>query len=126
VRTYINSGNVVFAASAAAAKKAARAVEGEIEKRFGFRSPVVIRTAEEMERIAAACPYDAGAIDHKRLYVGFLLAEPEAGRAAKLDPKRSPGDLFELRGREVYMHLGNGAADTKLTNAYFDSVLGTV
>ena len=47
VRTYINSGNVVFAASAAAAKKVARAVEGEIEKRFGFRSPVVIRTGED-------------------------------------------------------------------------------
>lgn len=126
VRTYINSGNVVFEAGEAAAAKAVRAVGEMIEARFGFRAPIAVRTAGEMAAAAAACPYDAAAIYHKRLYVGFLVEQPEAARVKRLDPGRSPGDVFEVRGREVYMHLGGGAADTKLTAAYFDSVLGTV
>ncbi len=31
-----------------------------------------------------------------------------------------------MRGREIYLHLPNGAARTKLTNAYFDSKLGVI
>jgi uncharacterized protein (DUF1697 family) len=31
-----------------------------------------------------------------------------------------------VRGQEIYLHLPNGAADSKLTNAYFDSKLGTI
>ena len=147
VRTYINSGNVVFAAGAEVVKRVARVVEGEIEKRFGFRAPVVVRTAEEMARVGerhllagesanakgkAQRDKQGGegagleARGDKSLYVAFLAEEPGAERVGKLDPKRSPGDEFVVRGREVYLRLGNGAGETKLTAAYFDSVLGTV
>ena len=30
-----------------------------------------------------------------------------------------------MRGRDIYLRLPNGVADTKLTNAYFDSKLST-
>ena len=53
-------------------------------------------------------------------------AKPAAANAARLDPKRSPGDAFELRGRDLYLHLPNGVAKTKLTNDYFDRTLATV
>ena len=43
----------------------------------------------------------------------------------KLDPDRSPPDAFHVRGQEVYLHLPNGVANSKLTNAYFDSKLAT-
>ena len=37
-----------------------------------------------------------------------------------------PGDRFAVLGREVYLHLPNGAGRTKLSNAWFDSRLETV
>ena len=45
---------------------------------------------------------------------------------AALDPRRSPSDAFAVRGREIYLQFPNGVANTKLTNAYFDSRLATI
>ena len=47
VRTYIQSGNVVFDAPAAVAKKAPKAVTTEISRQFGFNAPVVMRSAAD-------------------------------------------------------------------------------
>ena len=58
-----------------------------------------------------------------------LLPGRSAERAsaiAGLDPARSAPDAFHVRGQEIYLHLPNGMARTKLTNAYFDSKLSTI
>jgi uncharacterized protein (DUF1697 family) len=59
------------------------------------------------------------------LHVAFLAEKPDARRVAALDPARSPGDSFKVRGREVYLYLANGAGKTKLSNGYLESTLGT-
>ena len=123
VRTYIQSGNVVFAAAAGDAAKLPGLISKRIEKRLGLRVPVVLRTAAELRRVVNGNPF-AGSEDV--LHVAFLADEPTKAQVAALDPERSPGDSFLVRGREVYMHCPNGMARTKLTNAYFDSKLGTV
>ncbi len=56
----------------------------------------------------------------------FLGDTPEAAKVKTLDPARSSPDAFAVRGGEIYLHLPNGSADSKLTNAYFDSKLSTV
>ena len=38
---------------------------------------------------------------------------------------RSPPDAFAVRGREIYLHLPNGMARTRLTNAYLEAILAT-
>ena len=48
------------------------------------------------------------------------------GLAQALDPERSPGDAFHLRGRELYLQLPNGVGRSKLTNAYLDRTLEVV
>lgn len=125
-RTYIQSGNVVFEASAAAAKRLAGELEGLLLERLGVKSPVVVRSAAEMAVVVDGVPFKGKQADPASLHVMFLAARPTKTGAAKLDPDRSPGDVFELVGREIYLHLPNGAARSKLTNAYFDSTLGTV
>jgi uncharacterized protein (DUF1697 family) len=56
----------------------------------------------------------------------FLADVPTSIRASALDPERSPPDEFVVQGREVFLRLPNGVARSQLTNAYFDSKLGTV
>ncbi len=56
----------------------------------------------------------------------FLAAEPDTKAIGKLDPARSPGDEFRVVGSEIYLYLPNGAGNSKLTNAYFDSKLSTI
>ncbi len=126
VRTYIQSGNVVFTATAAAAKGVGAAVAGLIEKRYGFRVPVVVRTARELEAVLAGNPFLRQGADVAALHVAFLADRPDARRVAALDANRSPGDAFAVAGREIYLHLPHGVARSKLTNDYFDRALGTV
>jgi uncharacterized protein (DUF1697 family) len=125
VRTYIQSGNVVFAASPKTAKCIASAVTERIASSFGLRVPVVLRSGAELEKVARGNPYLKAGADSESLHVAFLADAPDRRQGKALDPKRSPGDSFELRGRDLYLHLPNGVARTKLTNAYFDSTLGT-
>jgi uncharacterized protein (DUF1697 family) len=125
VRTYIQSGNVVFRAAPEAAERVAAAVERGMAERFGFTAPVVLRTAEALAAVAADNPFTTDGVDPTTLHVLFLADTPDAERVATLDPDRSPPDAFAVGAREVYLHLPNGAARSRLTPDYFDRRLGT-
>jgi len=45
--------------------------------------------------------------------------------AKAIDPNRSPGDSFIVRGSDIFLSI-ESAAKTKLTNAFFDSKLQTI
>jgi uncharacterized protein (DUF1697 family) len=55
----------------------------------------------------------------------FLGNRPSEERIAALDPNRSPGDEYIVVGWEIYLKFGVSIARSKLTNVYFDKVLGT-
>ena len=124
VRTYIQSGNVVFEKPAGGAKLG-DAIAANIEKRFGFHVPVILRTQEQLRKTIRGNPYLAPDIDEKWLHVYFLAHPPNAGAIAALDANRSTPDRFHVLGQEIYLHLPNGMGRSKLTNAYFDSKLST-
>jgi len=124
VRTYIQSGNVLFRATRAVAEALPLRIAAQIAKRFGFQIPVVLRTAEQLAATIKNNPFRD--IPHEALHVYFLAGVPDAVRAAQLDPERSKPDTFLVQGSEIYLHLPNGMGRSKLTNAYFDSKLATV
>lgn len=125
VRTYIQSGNVLFDAPAKRAGQIAPAVVAAIRSQFGYETPVIIRTATELAAVIAGNPFLKSG-DEAALHVGFLEAAPTPAGVKLLDLDRSPGDSFRVIGREIFLHLPNGVARTKLTNAWFDSRLRTV
>jgi uncharacterized protein (DUF1697 family) len=125
VRTYIQSGNVVFDADPDAPARLPGLVAAAIADRFGYRTPVILRTAEQVGRVVSGNPFLRAGAPEETLHVMFLANQPAPDRIAALDPDRSPPDAFHVRGAEVYLKLPNGVADSKLTNAYFDSKLGT-
>ena len=124
VVTYIQSGNVVFSASAAVLKKLPGIISQKIAHQFGHRVPVMIRSHEELAAVIRGNPFLKEG--DERLYVAFLADIPAAEAVAKLDPNRSPSDRFAVIGKDVYLHLQTGAAKTKLTNAWMDSKLSTI
>lgn len=123
VATLIQSGNVVFESAAPAGPTLAAALERQIEERFGVRSPVVLLTVAELERVARDNPFLARAAEPSQLHVVFLDGTPAADSVGLLDPDRSPPDVFEVRGRAVYLHLPQGAGRSKLTIDYFERAL---
>jgi len=126
VRTYIQSGNVIFDSGAVAARAIAGEITRAIEQRFALRVPVILRSASELESIVGNNPFLMDGVDEKWLSVMFLQSLPEPARVAALDPDRSPPDQFKVRGREVFARCPNGVGQSKLTNAWFDSKLATI
>jgi uncharacterized protein (DUF1697 family) len=126
VRTYIQSGNVVFRAPPALAPKLASALPRAVAKVAGFDVPVVIRSADELRAAVKKNPFLKSGTAPELCHLMFLADVPEAARSKQLDATRSPPDELALVGRDVYLKLPNGVARSKLTNAYFDSTLATV
>ena len=126
VRTYIQSGNVVFTAPAEVAQKLPAVLAKKIAEQFGFQVPIILRSYEELARAVRANPFLSDGLPENALHVYFLTDVPSAQAVKGLDPKRSAPDEFRIVGREIYLHLPNGMARTKLTNAYFDAKLSTV
>jgi uncharacterized protein (DUF1697 family) len=122
--TFIQSGNVVVKASAATVKKLPAVLEKAIATKFGFTTPVILRSAAELANVVAANPFGKK-VDVEKVHVAFLADQPAASLVATLDPSRSPPDEIAVVGRDVYLHLPNGVGKTKITNAYLDSKLKT-
>ena len=126
IRTYIQSGNVVFEAPVARTRQISAGVSKAMAATLGLDVRIVTRTATDLERIVSANPFVAPGTDLGLLHVGFLADRPTAARRATLDPKRSPPDKCTLHESELYLRCPNGMARTTLTNAYFDATLQTV
>lgn len=126
VRTFIQSGNVIFDAPSKLVRTLPELVGARIKDQFGYQIPVVLRTAEELQEALAGNPFLKNGADENTLHLMFLADAPPSPLIQQLDPDRSPPDRFVVRGKDIYLHLPKGVADTKLTNAYFDSKLKTV
>lgn len=118
VRTLIQSGNVVFRCSRKA--RLAERIADAVDAAFGVRPGVVLRTPAELEAVAGGSPFR----DTAKVHVVFLEKAPTSKAAAELDPERSPPDAFALSGRDLYLHLPNGAGRTRLTIDYLERTLG--
>jgi uncharacterized protein (DUF1697 family) len=125
VRTYIQSGNVIFKASQSKIGKLPGIITKRIEESFGFKIPVVLRTAEQIGETLQNNPFLKAGAAEETLHVFFLACVPDARNVTGLDPERSLPDAFFVRGQDIYVQLPNGMARTKLNNAYFDSKLAT-
>ena len=125
VRTYIQSGNVIFRSDADPAAVIPSQISAHIAERYGYRVPLVLRSIEQLRDVVRNSPYLPAGAPEEALHVMFLADLPLPSRVDNLDPQRSPPDQFVIRGQEIYLHLPNGMAETKLSNAYFDSKLAT-
>jgi len=115
VKTYLQSGNVVFEAKAADAKK----LESAIGK------AVMLRTAEELRAVVEANPFQADARrDPARVVVMFLASAPAAEAAASLQQANKGPEQAQVIGRELYVWYPNGQGTSKFTGALIEKKLG--
>lgn len=126
VETYIQSGNVVFGAPAKQAAALARAVSDALAEQLGFEVPIIVRSHTAFTKLAAAHPFADQGVEPKLMMVALLDRKPSAAKLRALDPNRSPGDLLEVRGQEVYLAFPNGVARSKLDAKWLDRSLDVV
>ncbi|MCA9667802.1 MAG: DUF1697 domain-containing protein [Myxococcales bacterium] len=126
VRTYIQSGNVVFGAERAAMRTLAADISAAIERDHGLRVPLIMRTLEQLREVRAGFPFDPQRVEPKHLYVAFLRDKPSATQLAALDPERSPPDTFVTGTQHLYICFPSGSGRSKLDAPYIDRTLGTI
>jgi uncharacterized protein (DUF1697 family) len=125
VKTYVQSGNVIFEAPRDSIARLQEKIEKQIERDFSISVPVVIRTAQELADIVQRNPFPADpAIDQSKLHVSFLSAPCPDSRSESLGPLAGPGERFQISGREVYLYCPNGYGISKLSNTAIEKKLG--
>ena len=128
VRTYVQSGNAVFAASADSAGAIASAIHERLLAEAGIDVGAVVVSADEFAAILRDNPLLAGAAsaDDNALYAFVLDAPVDSARFDELRPPAQPGERAVLLGRAIYLELPGGVGNSKLTNAWFERALGRV
>ncbi|MGV3503133.1 MAG: DUF1697 domain-containing protein [Adhaeribacter sp.] len=125
VRTYIQSGNVVFRAEKADPAALAARVEEKIAAQFGFHVPVLVRRAAEIQQALDRNPFlQQPGVEPDKLHVTFLADEPEPERSSKLAGGNYGADQYHISEREVFLYCPQGYGNTKLHNAFLETKLG--
>ncbi len=128
VRTYIQSGNLVFGTGTSCSSLdhagVAALIGRVLRDEFGVEVPVVVRTVEELAGIVH--PADDATIDPKFLHVFFLDRPVPQDSAVTIPADRFLPDTFVIGRQEIYVAYPNGSGRSKLTGAVFERAFGVV
>ena len=125
VRTYIQTGNVVFTAGGAPGRLEDQ-IEAAILATFTWQVPVMVRTAEQWDRMLRACPLPAEAVDDpSRLYVHTAKRPFPVEMADALMDRARDGEVVRLTEGSLWIHYPSGLARSKITPGLLDRLAGS-
>ncbi|MFD9897711.1 DUF1697 domain-containing protein [Mesorhizobium sp. NPDC059025] len=113
VASYVQSGNVVFRSTHTDAIALTNMLQDAFEKRWGFRSRIMVRDAAWFARLVADNPYPEIAEDPTRLHAMALEREPTPEEVARLAEKCTGPERFEVKGDVLYLHAPDGLGKSK-------------
>ncbi|KHE71404.1 DUF1697 domain-containing protein [Halobacillus sp. BBL2006] len=122
VRTYIQSGNVLFESSNDE-DQLAKQISTIVEKDFGISSPVVLRTAEELQNLVSDCPFSEKEIAEadasskgECLHVAMLEEFPSQEEMDKLLSYANEKEKAVPQGKNIYLLFYDSIRNSKLGN----------
>jgi len=125
VATYIQSGNVVFAAKGRP-EAIEKQLEDAIRERFGLEVPVVVRTAAQWAHYPAGNPFAKAAKDEPNRLMLLLSKAPPADDAERIIEARAvAGEQVKRAGDALWFHYPDGAGTSKLTPTLIDRAIGS-
>ncbi|MNJ95198.1 hypothetical protein D3C87_129050 [compost metagenome] len=127
VKTYIQSGNIIFESKEISKDKIARNIEMLVEKQYGFEVSVFVSDLADIEHAVDNNPFSEGRTEEeagfKKLYVTFLSEKPSGENIEKLRLAPIGNDLIEIVDTILYFQLESKASDSKLSNNLIESKL---
>lgn len=121
VRTYIQSGNVVFECPDKNVPALIRTIEKKIRQTYGFEAVVFIRTKDEFKKLIDSTPFSKK--DADKLHVTFLSEPPARLPVEELNEGKSAAEEFHISGKEIYLYCPDGYGRSKLSNNFFERKL---
>jgi uncharacterized protein (DUF1697 family) len=127
VRTYIQSGNVLFEIRNKDANldELSFNLESKMQKAFGFEVKVIPRSLDQIRSIIRKNPFKNK--DANYLHLTFLQEKPRSNYSDGEMRQAITGDEdFDIVGSEIYLFCPNGYGRTKLNNTFFERKLGII
>jgi uncharacterized protein (DUF1697 family) len=109
VKSYINSGNIVFETAKTDDLKLAERVGKAIEKEFSMTIGVMVRAMSEIEDILKNNPFEGQFENDKEVHVLFLNEELSKEKREMLLSNNNENEKFAVHGREIY-YLARGVS----------------
>jgi uncharacterized protein (DUF1697 family) len=88
VQAYIQSGNILFNAPPPLVSRLTDSITARIAAEFGYRTPVILRTVEQLRDVVLHNPFLESHVSEEILHVLFL-ADP-AGGSRPFGPRSKP------------------------------------
>ncbi len=114
VKTYIQSGNVVFRSKRRSAAALETEIGDAIAAEHGFRPSVLVWSAQELQTAVQRNPFPEAEKQVKSLHVFFLAAQPLAADLGSLTKVKSSSERFKIVDRAFYLHAPDGIGRSKL------------
>lgn len=117
VRTYIQSGNVLFRAAGASKARLTKEIEDTLSKQFNYKSRVVVCSHKQMKDIVAQAPEGFGSDPAGYRYDVIFLKEPLTAARAMQSVATKEGVDQAFTGKDVlyFSRLISKAAQSRLT-----------
>lgn len=122
VKSYIQSGNIVFETDETDEAKLTEKIANAVEANF-FKTPVMIRSIDEIKDAIANNPFADEEFEDKLFHLVFLAEKLSDEKAEMLLSNNKDTEKFAVRNREVYCLLRDGVADSLLGKKYIDNKL---
>lgn len=122
-RTYIQSGNAVFAGDDEDGRVVGRRLAGAVEEAKGFRPAVMVLSPELLERTISGNPFPEANAEPKALHAFFLAEEAAGADLDRMEELRSGSERYEVCGDVAYLLVPEGLGRSKLA-AGFERALG--
>jgi uncharacterized protein (DUF1697 family) len=127
VRTYLQSGNVIFETKLSDKKKISGIIEKGIYKKYGFKVSVLIKTTDDLKKILKNNPFlKSKNTDADKYYITMLFNTPEKTLMEELNVLISGNDEFEVLGDVIYINCPEGYGRTKFSNNIFEKKLKVI
>jgi uncharacterized protein (DUF1697 family) len=114
VRTYIQSGNVVFRHSIVDAGRLAARLQNALSKGRSFEPRVLVLDPTALKKALASNPFRGAEEEPRYLHAFFLAERPPSPDLAGLERLKAVSESFALKGNVLYMHTPDGFGKSKL------------
>ncbi|RTE55442.1 DUF1697 domain-containing protein [Arenibacter aquaticus] len=122
VKTYIQSGNLIFNSDRKNAE-----LENDLEKAiteiFGFDVPIIVRTGKELETTISNSPFLDKDVDINHLHLTFLKEKPNKENIERTLAYDYGPDKFKIDNKDVFIFCAGKYHQSKLTNNFFEKHL---
>ena len=123
IRTYIQSGNVVFQSEADIIDDLATRIANAIYENHGFSPKILILKLGEFEAAIANNPYPHAEDNPKTLHLFFMESEPQGIDLETIESLKISSESFSVHGKVFYLHAPDGIGRSKLA-ARVEKTLG--